>query len=508
MKRRLFLQGVGGAALAAPYLSSLAPRSARAQTEYPTNLAIYFHHNGCLKANYRKEDVRNGPLDLTGLSTFTDLVGLEHKMLQIRGLDLGVAGFGGVTYMGQTITFDPHDQGTGSKLTAAPYNEEAPRWAQGISFDHFIAGLIQPGTDPLVFSPTSGFADIKSVVSYKVAGDGKAFTPESNASKMYSSLTGVLSEGVASPATQADAKVLRGQSILDLTREDLVRLSGKNMSAADKQRLQAWAELLQAAENVIIPAGCNTEVALALGIDEAAVQAAGGSSGGGGPGGGFGGGGGANTELRMTVGMEVMQKLAALHLVCGMNRVVMQHNQSFITYNWGGMTSTADHHGVSHRTGSAAVSGADPELYEPMIKEIDTFLGAQYAKFVKVLDGIPQGDGTTLLDYSGLLWLPELGDGMAHDNQDLPITIAGSMGGFLQQGVIVDGKPASSGSGGGMGGGGFGNFGTPGTPLNQLYVSLAHGLGRTEVQEFGMADTSDADKGITKPGPLSVIHAT
>lgn len=507
MKRRLFLQGVGGAALAAPYLSSIAPKSARAQSEYATNLAIYFHHNGCLKANYRK-DVRSGPLDLSGLSTFTNLVGLEHKMLQIRGLDLGVAGFNGVTYMGKTITFDPHDQGTGSKLTAAPYNEETPRWSQGISFDHFIAGLIQPGTDPLVFSPTGAtFADIKTVVSYKVAGDGKAFSPESNPSKLYANLTGVLASGVTSPATQADAKVLRGQSILDLTREDLLRLSGKSLSAADKQRLEAWSELLVAAESVVIPAGCNTEVALALGIDEAAITAAGGSSGGGGgrPGGGFGGGG--NTELQMTVGMEVMQKLAALHMLCNMNRVVLQHNQSFITYNWGGMTSTADHHGVSHRTGSAAVTGADPELYEPMIKEIDTFLGGQYAKFVKVLDSIPQGEGTTLLDYSALLWLPELGDGMAHDNQDLPITIAGSMGGFLQQGVIVDGKPASSG-GGGFGGGGGGGFGSPGTPINQLYVSLAQGLGRTEVETFGMADTSDVDKGITKPGPLSVIHAT
>ncbi len=290
----------------------------------------------------------------------------------------------------------------------------------------------------------------------------------------------------------------------------MARLSGKSMSAADKLRLQAWSDLLRSAESVVIPAGCNTEVALALGIDEAAITAAGGtvgSTGGGRPaGGGF--GNSADVELRMTTGMEVMQKLAALHMVCGLNRVIVQHNQSFITYNWGGMTSTADHHGVSHRTGSAAVSGADPELYEPMIKEIDTFLGAQYAKFVKVLDGIPQGEGTSLLDYSGLLWLPELGDGMAHDNQDLPITIAGSMGGFLQQGVIVDGKPASSSSGGGGGGQfGGGGFGTPGTPLNQLYVSLAHGLGRTEVETFGMADTSDADAGITKPGPLSVIHA-
>lgn len=513
MKRRMFLQGLGGAALAAPYLSSLAPRAARAQSEYPTNLVFYFHHNGCLLDNYRKAE-RTGALDLSGLSTFADLVGMENKLLQIRGTKLEPAAFSGVTYQGTKIYFDPHDQGTASKLTCAP-NDNTNKWAMGVSFDHFIAGLIQPGTDPWVWSPGGVFQDVKGVLSYKVAGDGKAFSPETNPGKYYSLLTGLFVESdgsTATPTTEGDYKVLRGNSILDLTRDDLMTLQGRNMSVKDKDRLKAWAELLRSAESVVVPAGCNADVALALGLDEAAITAAGGSVGStGGSGGNFGGGGGGfggASEVKMTVGMEVFQKLSAVALVCGASRVVVQHNGSFVTYNFDGMTCTADHHGISHRTGSAAVGGDtyDPELYEPQIKQVDTWLGKKYAQFVKILDSVPQGDGT-LLDYSGLVWLPELGDGEAHNNDDLPLTIAGSMGGYLAQGVIVDAQPASSGGSGGGFGGGAGSFGNSGAPINKLYVSLGHALGQTELMEFGIGDTDDCDAGITDPGPLDAVKA-
>src|SRR5690606_5829007 len=179
--------------------------------------------------------------------------------------------------------------------------------------------LVNPGADktPLVFSPTgAGFQDVKTVVSYKVAGDGTAFSPEGNPGKIYSSLTGLFSEGSTATAnTEGDYRVLRGQSILDVTRDDLKALQGLNMSSADKARLEAWAELLIETERVIVPGQCNADVALALGIDSDSIVAAGGtltdsSGGGGGGGGGFGGGGfggGGNTELKMTTGMLMLQ---------------------------------------------------------------------------------------------------------------------------------------------------------------------------------------------------------
>jgi hypothetical protein len=507
MNRRRFLQGFGGAALAAPFLPSLAPKSVRAQDNpFASRLVMYFTHNGCLLDNYRTSE-RSGALDLSSLSTFSELVGLESKMLQIRGLAMFPRGTQ-VTYEGTTIYFDPHDQGTASKLTAAP-NDNDNKWALGRSFDHVIAELVNPGADktPLVFSPTgAGFQDVKTVLSYKVAGDGTAFSPEGNPSKIYSTLTGLFTEGsTAEPTTEADWTVLRGQSILDVTRDDLLTMSGKNISAADRARLDAWAELLRGVEQVIVPGECNAEVAQALNLTDETV----GADTGGGGGGQFGGGGGGgfgNTEVQMTEGMLTLQNLAALTMICDANRVVLQHNQSFVTYNFDGMDTPADHHGISHRTGSAAVGGDtyDPEYYEPFIKVIDDWLGKKYAQFVKILDSIPEGDGT-LLDNTATMWLPELGDGEAHNNDDLPITIAGSMGGFLKVGEIFDADPPEEGSGGQFGGFG-GGFGSGGAPLNKLYVTLGQGLG-ADIQEFGMADGNDVDAGITDPGPLTAIMA-
>ncbi|HEX2730623.1 MAG TPA: DUF1552 domain-containing protein [Polyangiaceae bacterium] len=510
MNRRRFLQGAGGAALMAPFLPSLLPKAARAQSAFPTRMVMYFTHNGCLLDNYRKTD-RTGALDLSGLSTFEPLVGMEQKMLQIRGLAMFPRGTN-VTVGGTTIYFDPHDQGTGSKLTAA-YNDPDNKWAMGRSFDHVIAELVNPGADktPLVYSSTPvGFQDVKTVLSYKVAGDGKAFTPESNPGKIYSTLTGLFGQGMAAgPATEADYQVLRGKSILDVTSEELKSLQAKQaMSAADKARLEAWAELLLSTEKVIVPGSCNADAATALGISEDSIKAAGGtvttgssSSGGGG---GFGGGGfgGGNVADQMNTGMAMLQNLAALTMICDANRVILQHNQSFITFDFDGIDAPADHHGISHRTGSAAVGGDtyDPEYYEPFIKKIDAWYGNKYAQLVKLLDSIPEGDGT-LLDNTATIWLPELGDGEQHNNDDLPITIAGSMGGFLKTGQIVDAAPPSSGGGGG----GFAAFGSGGTPLNKFYVALAQGLGAADFSEFGLADSNDVDQGITNPGPLTEI---
>jgi hypothetical protein len=507
VKRRFFLQGIGGAALAAPYLGSLAPKAVRAQeAKYPQRVVIYFTHNGVLLDNYRSAE-KSGALSFSGLSTFEQLVGLEHKMLQVRGCAMFPRGTN-ITVGGEKVYFDPHDQGTGSKLTAA-YNDPTNKWAMGVSWDHEIAQIVNAGADktPLVFAPTTGFQDVKTVLSYKVAGDGKAFSPESNPSKIYANLTGLFGQGMAAPATEEDWRVLRGQSILDVTSEHIAAIQAKSsLSAADKALLDAWAELLRTTERTIVPGQCNADIAEALGITSAAITDAGGSEGGGG--GGFGGGGfgGGNVEVQLTKGMAMLQNLAALTMICDANRVLVQHNQSFVTFNFDGIDAPADHHGISHRTGSAAVGGDtyDPEYYEPFIKQIDTWYGGKFAQLVKLLDSIPEGDGVTLLDNTATMWLPELGDGEQHNNDDLPITIAGSMGGFLKTGEIIDVSPASS--GGGMFGGGF-DFGSGGTPINKLYVTLANGLGATDYNQFGLADTNNVDDGITDPGPLPQLIA-
>jgi hypothetical protein len=117
------------------------------------------------------------------------------------------------------------------------------------------------------------------------------------------------------------------------------------------------------------------------------------------------------------------------------------------------------------------------------------------------------------------MWLPELADGNAHNNNNLPIVIAGSAGGYLKQGVAVnlDGKTLGTGNSeaGCTPEGGDVTFGTGSNggnvPLNKLYVTLLNALGATNagapIETFGMVDTNDPTAGITKPGELTALKA-
>ena len=125
-----------------------------------------------------------------------------------------------------------------------------------------------------------------------------------------------------------------------------------------------------------------------------------------------------------------------------------------------------------------------------------------------------------MLDNSAVMWLPELGDGNAHNNTNLPIVIAGSAGGYLKQGVSVNLDTKAIGTGDSIGTckaagdqAGFNRQASGGNvPLNKLYVTLLNALGAKDaaggpITSFGTMDTSDVAKGITNPGELAALKA-
>jgi len=75
MNRRVFLKGIGGVSLAAPFLPSVAEKAAKAQgmtTTPPKRLVIYFTHNGCLTNRWwpKVTTYTNGAATLTASSRF------------------------------------------------------------------------------------------------------------------------------------------------------------------------------------------------------------------------------------------------------------------------------------------------------------------------------------------------------------------------------------------------------------------------------------------------------
>lgn len=496
VKRRLFLQGLGGAALATPYLSSLT-KPAQAQSADPQRLVIFYTNNGCWVPDLLTHPV-DGPLDGSTMvgKTLDGLSDMTSKLLYPRNLAMfprGNVEYNGVTY------FDPHDQGMGSKLTCAPIDSAGNHYATARSLDHVAAELVNPrDKTPLVLSVGTYFENVKGVLSYVDAAT--PYPPELNPNNVYSRLTGMFSGATGTGgSTEADYRVSRGNSIIDLVRDDLQGFKAQPLGASDKKRVDDWLELLRETEQLIVPAACDLGTATALGISDEALAAASPS------GRGFGG----DVGTAFTLGSEMMIKLIALTMMCDANRVIVLQWPGFVTFNFDGLDHQYDHHGISHRNGSAAVGGEPLPNVEFMIKDIDQWYGRKFTSLVKLLDSIDEGE-RTMLDNSATMWLPELSDGNAHNNDNLPIVIAGSMGGYLKQGVSVNADTSTS-SGGGGGGGGFGGFGSGGHPINQLYTTLLNGLGARNadgsmIESFGNTDSNSVGT-ITKPGELEVIKA-
>jgi hypothetical protein len=111
-----------------------------------------------------------------------------------------------------------------------------------------------------------------------------------------------------------------------------------------------------------------------------------------------------------------------------------------------------------------------------------------------------------MLDNSMVMWLPELADGNAHNNNNLPIVIAGSGGGYLKQGqsINVDTKTLGTGNSEASCANGNTSVGfntgsnTGNVPLNKLFVTLINAMGKnvsgfSPVSTFGLTDYSDAN---------------
>lgn len=527
LNRRLFLRGIGGAAIAAPFLHSLGQRPLRAQEVItdPRRLVIFYTNNGCLTNRWFPDlGGPDGTVTSESLAsgTLAPLADKADKLLFPRGLRMALNSFS--VKVDAKEYFDPHDQGMGSKLTCAPIDPEGDHYALSHSLDHEVAQLFNQGTNksPLVLSVGfGGGTGVKQIVSYSAART--PYPAETNAQNVYASLTGLF----VGDETEADYRVARGESIIDLVSDDLNTFKRLNMSSADHKKVDDWLDLLRSTETRIIPAACNQASADGIGLSEGSI-----------PGGQF--GNGVTHE-----NAEVMLRLIALTMMCDNNRSIIMQWPGYSVFDFLG--HTIDHHGLSHRVGSAAVSGTCVSGVLDRINEIDDWFAGRYAELVNLLDSIEEGSGT-MLDNTACMWLPELADGNAHNNNNLPIVIAGSCGGYLKQGISVnvDGgslgtgpnqtgdseaacssndetEEVSSGSGTGSSGGQV--------PLNKLYVTLLNALGAgnpdyVPVDSWGVSDaggggfggpgiefTTDGSgnvtsgPGITNPGELSQIKA-
>jgi hypothetical protein len=504
MNRRIFLRGAGGAALAAPFLSSL--REARGEpVAPPKRLVIFYTPQGCITDRWWPA-LEDGPLAAdTFRGTTLEVLGPYYRKL------LMPRGFRSMNAYGEGQTIDPHDQAMGSKLTCAKISDTLERYATAESLDHAIAQQINPvGAKPLVLSVGPSTRSIKNLISF--SGPDEPYPPITNPATVYASLTNALG---SSGDPVSDYRVRRGQSILDFVREDLEGFRRLDMSQADRRRIDDWLDLLRDTEVGV--QRCSADAASELGITPEAVAAASPS--------------GSDTSgtsfpkealaTAFTRGGDMMMNLMALSMLCDQNRVLILSYPGYAVWDWDGIHDTHDHSGLSHRTGDFTVGGQCYANVIALLLEFDAWFAKKYARLVGLFDSIQEGAGT-LLDSTATLWLPELSDGAAHNVNNLPILLAGSCGGYLKQGFAVNVEGAPIGLGGSSKScdgelAAIADSGSTGgdVPINKLYVTLMNALGCTadgtpggpKVTQFGQFDGKAVDSGISDPGEVAALLA-
>jgi uncharacterized protein DUF1552 len=527
MNRRVFLRGIGGASLAAPFLPSIYEKAAKAQGTTPPappkRLLIYFTHNGCLTTRWfpKITTYTNGAAPLTAAAlaggTLEPLTPYVNKLMFPRG-------FRSMNSYGAGQSVDPHDQAMGSKLTCATIDAANKRYATAASLDHVVAKQINPGGKaPLVLSVGAASTGIKEILSF--SGPGVAFPATTNPVTVYNQLTGVFGTG---PGMTGEAawRVKRGQSVLDLCKADLARYQSLRMSKADQGLVKTWMDMLRTTETTVVPTtptSCSKTTAETAPFTATSANVTAAS-----PTGKITLGnvlgntpdpvGDKNLATSFTLGGDMFFNLIALTMICDMNRMIMMLYPGYVTFGWDGIMHTHEHHGLSHRTGDFTVGGACGVTgVLDMIWAIDKWYAGKYAKLVGLLDSIGEGNGK-LLDNTATMWLPELSDGAAHNLNNLPIVIAGGAGGYLKTGQVINvestGTPQAGNSEGScVNGGNIGNTGSSGgnMPINKLYVTLMNAVGCTatgmpgggKVTTFGQFDGTNANPGITNPGEVT-----
>jgi hypothetical protein len=416
--RRQFLRGlgIGAAALAAPFCRVASAQEVGA----PKRFIFMMTANGFQEDGYV---VGGTGATFTLGPTLRALEPFRSKLLLLRGLDneASYEGPGGA-----------HQKGVGAWLTGRPLNDGdftggngdlLSGWASGISIDQRIANVI--GSETRLPSLELGVqvrgASNRHRVSY--TGSDAPLPPDSSPQRVYGRLFGAVTGDDAALARLRR----RRQSVIDLARGDLSRLHGQ-LGVDDRPALEAHLERIRELERQldVVATSCDTpgEPATFDPMREG------------------------NYEQAGTLQIDLL--VAAM--ACDITRVS--------TLLWSGGTSGQRfpslgfgdaHHPLSHDGDGNAAS-------QTKLRQIDRFHAERFAHLLARLDGTPEpgGGGGTMLDNTVVVWGSELSKGNTHSRRDMPIVMAGGLGGYFRTGRAL-------------------RF--AGEPHNDLLLTILHGFG-------------------------------
>ncbi len=415
INRRRFLKGVGGAALALPFLESVrwSSRASAAAPETPVYSFFIRQGNGVQQAGYADEPERFWPRNLGPLTredladnnadrTLSILADHAPSLLLVRGTRFGFPGAG-----------CGHSGGLNQCLTAAKVTGEGKdSLATGESVDWFIAQrLNKPGVEPLTLMSGPQSAYIAHGLSY--SGPSQLRGARNNPIAVYMSLM-----GLAESPEVLQQIATRRKSVNDLVRTEMQELlANPDLSATDRQRLDMH---FQAIRDLEVGMACTLPEDRVQGMQEIASVFE-------------------SNDNRVKVA-DFMLELTALAFACDATRTgtlqIGTGNDQTRFYVDGVLQNTF--HRISHRIDSDGSEGTPIPNADVLHHGIDRIFAGIFKRFLDRLAAYPGPGGGTLLDDSVVLWTNDLSNGPPHSYSNVPQVLAGGAGGYLKTGQYID----------------------------------------------------------------------
>jgi len=404
MKRRSFLRGAGGAALALPFLEALRPERALAgpTTGAPKRMLLVKHRQGTVMKKWAPSGTE---FDWSLSEILEPLSGLEDRMVVVAGLDNRVPDY--------NPAGDGHQNADATVLTGALFQDPnaSVLTAGGPSIEQVVAERIGgdtafPRVDLGIGGGTGGSGLVTARELYYGAGDPVDVinNPDLAAERMFGDASLTLEE----LAAQAE----RRASVLDEVLGEFNALRA-DLGAEDQARLDAHAEKVRELEQRFARGGSacvRPDLDLAVGYDYG---------------------------LDEDVVAEGMIDLMVAALACDLTRVgtILFASSEEPTFPWLEVdgepifdtTRYANWHFMVH-------DGRDEPGLALGIRWYSTVVG----ELLRAMAATTDSDGDNLLDTTLVLWCSEFGDGILHGLNKLPFVLCGALGEGVETGRYLD----------------------------------------------------------------------
>jgi hypothetical protein len=392
LTRRTILRGAG-VTMALPWLESMSAFAATPNPAFPRRFAVLFMGNG---VNENHWGATGSGDDMKLSLSLSPLEPLKKKINVINGLF-------NTHSTGQGI----HPAQTGSLLSGAPI-QRGPVIHAGITVDQMIANHIGQET----LQPSIVLACEQPMTGYHETNFSMAYSSHISWQNADSPVPNEVYPALAFDTLFENRGSLRNLSILDRVRESATTLS-RQVSSTDQQKLDEFMTSVREVEKRVDGMRKSQENAADL----------------------------AKLKNRPVFSMErpanglpedfrehtrLMCDLIALAFQTDKTRVaslLLARDLSALYYPF--LDVRNGHHAASHDNLS--------DGYE----RISRFHLSQLAYLATKLDSMPEGDGT-VLDNSCLMFLSNLWNGSKHISTQLPVVLAGGLGGTLETGRSLD----------------------------------------------------------------------